>query len=169
MPDLILLKHQLEDFLYTEADYCDNWELPQWLSLWAEGEVTYEIGPLDPPRGETPTKDDMLFLVSDNRFRLEQRVIRLQKSTAHAEFPIRSRLRHSYTNLRYISIEDNEIRFKVNLLVARTRADTRGVNILPGYVDFKIDQSQKEFKIREKRIFLDLNTLADPGTMAVIL
>jgi len=170
MTDKLLLKDKIEAFLFAEADCCDSWKLKEWHEFWAkEGEILYQIGPLDTPNGEEMSQNEILYLVSDNRFRLEQRVIRMQKPTAHAEWPVRSRLRHSYTNLRDIQVEDNRISCRVNMLVARTRRDTEGVSLIPGYVIFQLEQQQDQFKMRQKRIFVDLHMLSKPGGMAVIL
>jgi len=170
MTDKLLLKDKIESFLFAEADCADDWKLKEWFALWAdEGDLLYQIGPLDTPNGAEISHNAMLYLVSDNRFRLEQRIIRLQKPTAHAEWPIRSRLRHSYTNLRDIQVEGNRISCRVNMLVARTRRDTEGVSVIPGYVIFHLEDQQGQLKIRQKRIFLDLHMLAKPGTMALII
>lgn len=169
MNQTLLLKDEIETFLYREADYCDNWQLNDWLRLWADGEVLYEVGPLDKSQGDQLSPRDVLFLVSDNRFRLEQRVLRMGKNTAHAEYPVRSRLRHVYGNLRDIESRGDEVLFKINLLVSRTRRDTEGVTILPGYATFRLLRCGGELKIREKRIFLDLHVLANPGTMSIII
>ncbi len=163
------LRHEIEQLLHLEADYADDWQLPEWLGLWAEGEILYEIGPLDTPRGDRLSHDQALYLLSDDRFRLEQRIIRMGKPTAHAESPVRSRTRHLYTHLRNIAAEGGIITCKVNMLVTRTRRDTEGVAILPGYVLFTLARQNGALKIQRKRIFLDLWVLSNPGTMAIIL
>jgi len=169
MYQALLLKDEIEKLLHREADYCDNWQLNDWLGLWAEGEVLYEVGPLDTPNGEQYSHKDVLFLVSDNRFRLEQRVVRMGKSTAHAEYPVRSRLRHIYGNMRDIEHHGDEVSLRVNMLVSRTRRDTEGVSILPGYAIFRLVRHDGGLRIREKRVFLDLHVLANPGTMSIIV
>jgi len=169
MSDTAQLKAEIEDLIFLEADYCDDWKLEEWMALWADGEVTYEVGPLDTPEAEETTTRDVLYLVSDNRFRLEQRIIRLGKSTAHSESPIRSRLRHLYSNIRQVSRDGDNISFRVNMVVTRTRRDTDGVTILPGYVAFKLVRHDGDLKIREKRVFLDLHKLSNPGTISVLV
>lgn len=169
MNNSLPLKEEIEDLLHLEADYCDDWELDKWFSLWADGEVLYEVGPLDTPGADHLTHKDILFLVSDNRFRLEQRVLRMGKATAHAEYPVRSRLRHLYGNLRNIRAEGDEVSFRVNMMVSRTRRDTDGVSILPGYALFRLVRQNGVLKIREKRVFLDLHVLSKPGTMSIII
>ena len=103
------LKEEIETLLYLESDHADDWQLTDWLGLWAEGEVLYEVGPLDTPNAEKLSHNDILYLVSDNRFRLEQRVIRMGKATAHAEYPVRSRIRHNYSHLRNINVSGDEV------------------------------------------------------------
>ncbi len=163
------LKEQIEELIYREADHADGWELTQWLAMWADGEVLYEVGPLDTPNAESMSHNDILYLLSDNRFRLEQRVIRMGKATAHAEYPVRSRIRHNYSHLRNIKTDGEAITFKVNMVVTRTRRDTEGVAVIPGYVLFKLAQQGGSLKIREKRVFLDLHVLSKPGTMSIII
>lgn len=163
------LKEEIETLLYAEADHADAWTLKDWLGLWAEGEVLYEVGPLDTPNAETLSHNDILYLVSDNRFRLEQRVIRMGKATAHAEYPVRSRIRHSYSHLRNIAVNGDDVSCKVNMIVTRTRRDTEGVAVIPGSVLFKLVRQGGALKIREKRVFLDLHVLSKPGTMSIII
>ncbi|GLR65591.1 hypothetical protein GCM10010909_02690 [Acidocella aquatica] len=163
------LRQEIEQLLYLEADYADDWQLTSWLGLWAEGELLYEVGPLDTPRGDRLSHNQVLYLLSDDRFRLEQRVIRMGKPTAHAEAPVRSQTRHNYTHLRNIAVDGDVITFKVNMLVTRTRRDNEGVAILPGYVLFTLARQNGALKIQRKRIFLDLWVLSNPGTMSIIL
>ena len=163
------LKDEIETLLYREADCADAWELNAWLDLWADGEVMYEVGPLDTPNAENLSHNDILYLISDNRFRLEQRVIRMGKATAHAEYPVRSRIRHHYSHLRDIKVAGDDVTCKVNMLVTRTRRDTEGVAVIPGSVLFKLSRQSGILKIREKRVFLDLHVLSKPGTMSIIV
>ena len=80
---------ELEDFLFLEAALLDNWQLDEWLALFVEG-ARYFI----PPAGAEDDADPAtsLFYVADDYHRLCERVKRLKKRTAHAEFP-RSRCR----------------------------------------------------------------------------
>src|ERR1700722_15133209 len=73
-----------ERFLYDEAALLDEWRLDEWLALFVEG-GTYEV----PTAGASPTADsaESLFYIADDWNRLKHRVARLQKKTAHAEYP----------------------------------------------------------------------------------
>ena len=165
----VALREEIENLLFSEADLADTWQLQEWLALWAPGEVLYEVGPLNTPQGEKTTHADVLYLLSDDRFRLEQRVIRMGKVTAHAEYPVRSIIRHHYTHLRQIQVQGEEVSFKVNMLVSRTRRDQEGVSMMPGCVLFKLVRLDGALRIREKRVFLDLHVLAHPGTLSIIV
>jgi p-cumate 2,3-dioxygenase beta subunit len=82
----MLTRIQIEDFIYREAALLDEWKLDDWLAMYT-ADCRYEIGPTGKPDAARLSPETSLFLVADNRFRLEQRVIRLKKPTAHAEYP----------------------------------------------------------------------------------
>jgi len=77
----------VEDFLYREAALLDDWKLKDWLALFSPN-ARYELL-RRVTRKRHAVVAESLFLVADDRERLEQRVIRLQKPQAHAEYPIR--------------------------------------------------------------------------------
>jgi p-cumate 2,3-dioxygenase beta subunit len=97
---VLLRRLEVEDFLYQEAALLDDWKLKEWLALFAP-EARYEVAPTGDPEAGTLSSAESLFLVADDRERLEQRVIRLQKPQAHAEYP-HSRVRHLYSNVRIV-------------------------------------------------------------------
>jgi p-cumate 2,3-dioxygenase beta subunit len=83
MSAALMLRLSVEDFLYREAALLDDWNLKEWLALFSPS-ARYEIAPTGDPEAGTLLSKDALFLVADDRERLEQRVIRLQKPQAHA-------------------------------------------------------------------------------------
>ena len=74
-------REQVEDFMFLEAEILDEWRLKEWLTLFTM-DATYNVPATDVPANASP--DGTLFYVADDRFRLEQRVERLLKRTAHA-------------------------------------------------------------------------------------
>ena len=76
--------------------FIDRWKLDEWLALYTL-DCRYEISPTGKADAAELSPETSLFLVADNRFRLEQRVIRLNKPTAHAEYP-HSKVRHIVSN-----------------------------------------------------------------------
>ena len=95
---LSIQRADIEDFLYHEAALLDEWQMEEWLGLFAEG-ASYWV----PPAGSDDDVDPAttLFYVADDWFRLQQRVKRLGKKTAHVEYP-KSRCRHMISNVRVL-------------------------------------------------------------------
>ena len=107
----------VEDFLFAEAELLDEWRLPEWLELFTEDAIYY-VPSTDVPADSSPEKN--LFYVADDRFRLSERVKRLMKRTAHAEFP-HSRTRHLVSNVRIRNRTDSEIEVGASFITYRTK------------------------------------------------
>src|SRR5262245_53854066 len=75
-----ITRDQVEDFMYLEAELLDEWRLKEWLALFT-ADASYYVPATDVAPDASP--DTSLFYVADDRFRLEQRVERLLKRTAH--------------------------------------------------------------------------------------
>jgi p-cumate 2,3-dioxygenase subunit beta len=165
----LLTRLQVEDFVYHEADLLDKWALDDWLALWTM-ECSYIIGPTGKSDALTLNPATTLFLVTDDRFRLEQRVIRMKKPTAHAEYP-HSRTRHLYTNVRITEDDGKTVKAVVNFSTFRTAR-----NIIANYfgrIDYTFETSgsgdDRSFKIAHKRITLDLDSLVPHGKVTIFL
>src|SRR4030081_1821272 len=91
-----IARTDVEDFLFAEAELLDEWRLPEWVELFTDDAIYY-IPATDLAIDASP--DNNLFYVADDRFRLSERVKRLMKRTANAEFP-HSRTRHLVSNVR---------------------------------------------------------------------
>src|SRR6202163_82718 len=89
-----IARTDVEDFLFAEAELLDEWRLPEWLELFTDDAIYY-VPATDLAVDASP--DNNLFYVADDRFRLSERVKRLMKRTAHAEFP-HSRIRSLVSN-----------------------------------------------------------------------
>jgi p-cumate 2,3-dioxygenase beta subunit len=134
---------EVEDFLYAEAALLDEWRLDEWFALFA-AEATYEV-----PTAGAPDDDDAakaLFYIADDYVRLRERVARLGKREAHAEFP-RSRLRRMISNVRVLSASAGALRVACN---------------------YGLDVSGSEWRITAKRVMLDMDLLY-PGKVSILL
>ena len=98
-------RSDVEEFLYREAALLDRWQLEQWLALYTDDAI-YHV----PTIGTAPDigPENTLFYIADDRARLRERVIRLQKKGAHVEWP-RSRTRHLVTNVLIDDRSDTEL------------------------------------------------------------
>ncbi|MGQ0696630.1 MAG: aromatic-ring-hydroxylating dioxygenase subunit beta [Panacagrimonas sp.] len=171
MNDLLLTRLRVEDFLYAEANLLDRWMLDEWLALYTD-DCRYEVGPTGKPDAELLSPATSLFLIADDRFRLEQRVIRMKKPTAHAEYP-HSRTRHLYTNVRVLSREEALLKVAVNFLTLRT---AKGITQqYPGSILYHLREIATEglvtdqFRVAYKRSILDLDALVPQGKVTIFL
>jgi p-cumate 2,3-dioxygenase subunit beta len=165
IPERLLLRLQVEDFLYQEANLLDEWRLKDWLQLFTP-DARYEIAPLGDPEPLTVSTAEALFLVADDRERLEQRVIRLLKVSAHAEYP-HSRVRHVVSNVQVHAVTHSDVEVRCNFVTFRNK---RGVTATyMGQQRYLLEPSGAGFLIRLKRNMLDLDALVPQGKVSLIL
>jgi p-cumate 2,3-dioxygenase beta subunit len=165
MKERLLVRLEVEDFLYREAALLDEWRLKEWLTLFA-AETRYEIAPVGEPEADKISASEYLFLVADDRERLEQRVIRLQKPSAHAEYP-HSRVRHVYSNVRILSDDADGIHAAANFITFRTKRSFTATYM--GSHQYHLIRSGESFLIKAKRCVLDLDSLVPHGKVSLIL
>jgi p-cumate 2,3-dioxygenase subunit beta len=161
----LVLRLEVEDFLYREAALLDAWSLKEWLGLFAD-DARYEIAPTGDPEAGSLDAAETLFLVADDRVRLEQRIIRLQKPSAHAEYP-HSRVRHIYSNIRAEQAADGLVDATANFVTFRTKRNITATYM--GMQVYRLARSDDGFRIRLKRNVLDLDSLVPQGKVSLIL
>jgi p-cumate 2,3-dioxygenase beta subunit len=165
MSAALMLRLSVEDFLYREAALLDDWNLKEWLALFSPS-ARYEIAPTGDPEAGTLLSKDALFLVADDRERLEQRVIRLQKPQAHAEYP-HSRVRHIYSNVRILKDSGAQIEVNSNFVTFRTK---RGITATyMGWHRYLLSRDADSYLIDLKRTVLDLDGLVPQGKVSLLL
>lgn len=153
----------VEEFLFAEADLLDEWRLPEWLELFTD-DATYAVPATDVPANASP--DSSLFYVADDRFRLSERVKRLMKRTAHAEFP-HSRTRHVVSNVRIRSRAEAELEVSSAFITFRTKDGVTDTYF--GSNRYKLVQIEGHLRIRDKRCLLDSEGLRMQGRVSIIL
>jgi p-cumate 2,3-dioxygenase beta subunit len=158
-----ITRSEVEEFLYREALLLDEWKLDEWLALFAPDAV-YHV----PTTGAAPTTspDTALFYVADDRARLEQRVIRLSKKTAHVEWP-RSRTRHLVSNVLVTERGDDEITVAAAFVVHRFKNGNADAYV--GRYRYRLVDDGGQLKIREKRVMLDMDGLRPHGRVSILL
>ena len=156
---------EVEDFLYYEAALLDEWRLEEWLDLFTDDAV-YEIPATDLPGHVESDASRTYALVYDRKTLLEQRVIRLKKPTAHAEFP-HSRTRRLLANIRILGAAGDEVIATANFIVFRGR-NGRDVFYVGRY-EYVLRRSPDGLKIRHRKAVLDQETLDPHGKISIIL
>ncbi len=154
-------REQVEDFLYYEAELLDSWQMKQWYELYTE-DSEYLVPPIENPQAD---KNSALFIINDDFHRLKQRAVRLTKRTAHVEWP-HSKVRHMISNVRIVSQTSSEVTAQFNQVVYRAK---RGMDTFICHVNQVLVADGDSFKIRSKRIVLDLHALRPQGQVSIIL
>jgi p-cumate 2,3-dioxygenase beta subunit len=158
----VLLRQQVEEFLYAEAALLDAWALDEWLLLFDE-DAKYEVPCNDTPDGD-PAHD--LMLIDDNYVRLTARVTRLNSRRAHREYP-HSRTNHQVCNVQVQHVAAEELSVTASFTVWRFRAGRTSCYV--GRYRYLLRRSDGGFRIAAKRAELDMTDLRSVADVAIIL
>lgn len=156
-------REQIEDFLYFEADLLDNWQLDEWFALFGTDAV-YEVPSAGEPDDVSSTSN--LFYIADDYQRLGYRIARLKSKAAHSEWP-RSKLMRMISNVR-IGVPDGDGR-AVTCKFVCYRSKHHNTDVYVGHINYVLVKSADGFKIRSKRVMLDLNSLRPHGRVSILL
>ena len=158
-----ITRSEAEDLLFEEADLLDQWKLDKWLALFT-ADAAYLVPSTDLPPGASPER--ALFYIADDHTRLKERVVRLQKKTAHSEWP-RSRTRHLVSNVRIRNRKDDEIEVGSSFITYRTKDGITDTYF--GSNRYRLVADNGTLRIREKRCLLDSEGLRTQGRVSIIL
>ena len=156
-------RSDVEEFLYREAQMLDRWQLEEWLALFTDDAI-YHV----PTVGTAPEvgPENTLFYIADDRVRLRERVIRLQKKGAHVEWP-RSRTRHLVTN---VLIDERAVdELLVSAAFAVYRYKNTAADVYVGSYRYRLAITANGLRIREKRAMLDMDALRPHGRISILL
>jgi 3-phenylpropionate/cinnamic acid dioxygenase small subunit len=157
------LRHQIEDFLYLEAELLDERRLREWLELFTD-DIHYWMpvrhNPLDRPKNlnEELSKPGEDYYFNDNKETLRLRIERLYLKTAWAEMPP-SRTRHLISNIRIKRDDGVEVEVQSNFMVYRTRME-KDEDLFVGMRKDILRRVDGELKIARRTILLDQAVLA---------
>jgi len=162
-----ITRAEAEDLLFAEADLLDQWRLEEWLALFTD-DAAYLVPSTDLPPGADPAK--ALFYIADDHARLKERVVRLQKKTAHSEWP-RSRTRHLVSNVRVgtpvVGAAGDETPVSAAFVTFRTKGGVTDTYM--GRLLYRLRREGGALRIREKRCELDLDGLRPHGRVSILL
>jgi 3-phenylpropionate/cinnamic acid dioxygenase small subunit len=162
----LLLKQEIEDFLYHEADLLDERRYEDWLALVAE-DVRYwmpmrrnvKVG--EPEREFTRAGQDINWF-DEGKETLTRRVKQIRTGMHWAEEPV-SRISHMVSNVQLLEVhstpaEPTEVDVKCRFLIYRNRVETE-TDILVGKREDRLRRVDGEWKIARRKIVLDQNVL----------
>lgn len=148
--------------MFEEAALLDQWRLDDWLGLFTQ-ECGYYIPSTDVPQGDHRTS---LFLIADDHGRLESRVNQLKGRFVHAEHP-KSRTRRLIANVRIRDASGDTLRVTSNFVVYRMRSEATDAYV--GRYEHTLVHRDGAFKIKERRVILDLEALRPHGKVSFLL
>jgi len=162
----VLLKQQLEDFLYHEAELLDERRYEAWLELLAD-DVRYwmpmrrnvKFGELE--REFTREGQDINWF-DEGKETLTRRVQQILTGVHWAEEPL-SRLCHMVSNVQLLHVwpsvaEPAEVTVKCRFLIYRNRVETE-TDLLVGKREDVLRRVNGQWKIGQRKIVLDQNVL----------
>jgi len=161
-----LLKQEIEDFLYHEADLLDERHYDEWLALLAE-DVRYWM-----PMRRNVKVDDLereftregrdISWFDEGKETLIRRVRQIQTGIHWAEEPV-SRISHLLSNIQLVEVnpsaaDPDEVSVRCRFLVYRNRVETE-TDILVGKREDLLRRAEGEWRIARRKILLDQNVL----------
>ena len=165
MPRL-LLKQEIEEFLYYEADLLDERRYEDWLALVAE-DVRYWM-----PMRRNVKVDDIereftregldISWFDEGKETLTRRVRQIQTGIHWAEEPV-SRISHMVSNVRLLEASPTwadpvEVTVRCRFLIYRNRVETE-TDILVGKREDLLRRVDGQWQIARRKIVLDQNVL----------
>jgi 3-phenylpropionate/cinnamic acid dioxygenase small subunit len=163
---LALLRQEIEDFLYREADLLDERHYDEWLALLAE-DVRYWM-----PMRRNVKVDDLereftregrdISWFDEGKETLTRRVRQIQTGIHWAEEPV-SRISHLISNIQLVEVnpsvaEPSEVSVRCRFLVYRNRVETE-TDILVGKREDLLRRVGPDWQIARRKILLDQNVL----------
>ena len=164
--DHLLLKYEIEQFLYQEAELLDERQFEEWLDLLAE-DIRYwmpmrrnvKFGELD--REFTREGQDISWF-DEGKDTLVRRVNQILTGVHWAEEPL-SRICHSVSNVQILKATPSmshptEVTVKCRFLIYRNRVQTE-TDFLVGKREEVLRSVNGQWKIAQRKIILDQNVL----------
>jgi len=162
----LLLKQEIEDFLYHEADLLDERRYEDWLALvakdvryWMPMRRNVKVG--EPEREFTRAGQDINWF-DEGKETLMRRVKQILTGMHWAEEPV-SRISHMVSNVQLLEVNPSaaapaEATVKCRFLIYRNRVETE-TDFLVGKREDLLRRVDGQWKIARRKIVLDQNVL----------
>ena len=162
----LLLRQEIEEFLYHEAELLDERRYEDWLKLiaddiryWMPMRRNVKVG--EHAREFTRADHDINWF-DEGRETLERRVRQIMTGIHWAEEPV-SRISHMVSNVQLLEVrpalaEATEILAKCRFLIYRNRVETE-TDILVGKREDLLRRAGEGWQLARRKIILDQNVL----------
>jgi len=162
-PDLtrLLVKQEVEDFLYHEAELLDERRYEEWLDLFTD-DAHYWMPmrrnvPADEPERENTREGTDVNWFDEGKDTLTRRVKQIRTGVHWAEQPP-SRICHMVSNVQILEHRPDEVAVKSRFLLYRNRVETE-TDILVGKREDLLRRVNGELQIARRKIILDQSVL----------
>jgi 3-phenylpropionate/cinnamic acid dioxygenase small subunit len=157
----LLLKEEVEAFLYREAELLDERQYEEWLDLFTE-DAHYFMPmrrnvPHDQPEREFTRAGTDVSWFDEGKDTLTRRVKQILTGVHWAEEPP-SRICHMISNVQLVADGPAEVTVKSRFLVYRNRVETE-TDFLVGKREDLLRRVNDGWKIARRKIVLDQNVL----------
>lgn len=162
----ILLKYQVEEFLYQEAETLDERRFEEWLDLltddvryWMPLRRNVKFGELE--REFTREGQDINWF-DEGKDTLTRRVNQILTGVHWAEEPL-SRICHIVSNVQVLQAtptvsDPAEVAVKCRFIIYRNRVETE-TDLLVGKREDRLRKVDGQWKIAQRKVVLDQNVL----------
>lgn len=157
-----LLRLEIEDFLFREADLLDDFRYEEWLQLLTD-DVSYWMPirrnvPSREIEGELTAEGPELSWYTDDKDTLERRVIQIRSHVHWADEPY-SRISHFVSNVRILGWNGpDEVRVKCRFMFYRNRHEDEQSTFIGKRID-TLRRTSDGWKIARREIYLDESVL----------
>ena len=158
----ILLKDEIENFLYMEAELLDERRFSDWIELIADDVHYYMPQRRNVKFGEqyreNSDPESEISWFDEGKVTLVGRVRQLNTGLHWAEEPL-SRVCHVVSNVQILDVQGDEVRVKSRFIVYRNRLQDE-VDLFVGKREDLLRRDQETgWKIAKRTIILDQNVL----------
>ncbi|TDD59959.1 p-cumate dioxygenase [Kribbella antibiotica] len=158
----VRLWDQVSQFLFREARLLDEWRLLEWYDEMLTEDIRYAV-PATDVRGEVA---GALGLIEDDAARLRQRIEQLLNDEVWCENP-RSRTNRMLSNVEILTDRGTHLDVAANLIVHRFGHGRSDAYV--GKCRFELVADGNSFRIRQRVVVLDHETLYEHGKLSIIL
>jgi len=157
----LLVKEEVEEFLYREAELLDERRYEEWLDLFTE-DAHYFMPmrrnvPRDEPEREFTREGTDVNWFDEGKDTLTRRVKQILTGVHWAEEPP-SRICHMVSNVQVLTTSQTEVNVKSRFLVYRNRVETE-TDFLVGKREDVLRRVNGGLKIARRKIVLDQSVL----------
>ena len=162
-PDLtaLLVRHEVQEFLYREAELLDERRYEEWLALFTDDARYFMPMRRNVPHDETErefTREGLdVNWFDEGKDTLARRVQQIRTGIHWAEEPP-SRICHMVSNVQVLHASPTEIGVKSRFLVYRNRVETE-TDVLVGKREDLLRRANGSFQIARRKIVLDQSVL----------